>query len=143
MGTFEDAGVWKVWGWVGNGGIKGCFPSRESSPGKFKALGGRGDEVVPEFEGRRPIGGASDKAVDDIRANVLTGLVAVGVGLSGVINTKAGEFDGEGSELAGWGLGSEEGSEKASKGVLNRGEGGFGGICVRNHTLDKLPLLLE
>ena len=89
MGTFEDAGVWKVWGWVGDVGIKGCFPCREAIPCKFKALGGRGDKVVSEFEGRRPIWGASDKAGDDIRANVLTGLVAVGVGLSGVINTKA------------------------------------------------------
>ena len=86
--------------------------------------------MVSEFEGRRPIRGASDKAGDDIRADVLTGLVAVGVGLSGVINTKAREFDREGSELVGWGLGSEEGSEKASKGVLNRGEGGFGCICL-------------
>ena len=99
--------------------------------------------MVPEFEGRRPIGGARDKAVDDIPANMRTGLVAVGVGLSGVIDTKARELDGEGSQLAGWGLRREEGAEEASEEVLNRGEGGLFSIGVRTNALDKLPLLLE
>jgi hypothetical protein len=89
LGAFQDAGGGVARGWVGEFGIKGCLSSREAFLGEFHALGGHCDEVVPEFEGRGPVEGARYEAVDDVPADMLTGLVAVGVGCGGVVYTQA------------------------------------------------------
>jgi hypothetical protein len=67
----------------------------------------------------------------------------MGIGGCGVVDTKARELDGEGSEHAGWGLRREEGPDEAIKGMFNLGKSCPCGIGVGNDALDKLPLLLE